>query len=152
MHHKILSMFYEFFVKIMQYFGRKRVIYDRLDNEPYLERYYIFLKERQNFPFNVFLHRFLKSDPDELHDHPWNFRTIILRGGYWEHTREGKFWRKPWSYRYCPANTFHRVELDPNVKECWTLFIPSKSYKEWGFMTKNGWLKHDDYLRYKKSS
>tara|TARA_B100001758_G_C18081198_1_gene438342 strand:+ start:135 stop:575 length:441 start_codon:yes stop_codon:yes gene_type:complete len=142
-------MFYELFAKIMEYLGRKRIIYDRLNGDPYLERYYIFLKNRKNFPFNVFLHRFLKSDPDELHDHPWNFRTIILRGGYWEHTHEGKFWRKPWTYRYCTANCFHRIELDPNVKECWTLFIPSKSYKEWGFQTKEGWLNHLSYFKLK---
>ena len=30
----------------------------------------------------------------------------------------------PLSYRYAPANTFHRVELDKNISYCWTLFIP----------------------------
>ena len=63
----------------MEYLGRRRVINDREDNEPYLERYYIFLKDRKTFPFNIFIHRFLKSDPDDLHDHPWEFRTIILK-------------------------------------------------------------------------
>ena len=94
--------------------------------------------------------KFLKSDPDDLHDHPWAFRTLILAGGYWEFTDEGKFWRGPLSYNYAPANTFHRVELDKNVPYCWTLFIPSKSFKEWGFKTANGWLKHDDYFSLKK--
>jgi len=64
--------------------GRYRVIHDRLDNEPYLERYYVFLKDRERFPFNVFVHKFLKSDPDDVHDHPWPFATLILKGGYWE--------------------------------------------------------------------
>ena len=35
--------------------GRKRIIMDRQSNDPYLERYYIFLKDRKQFPFNVFL-------------------------------------------------------------------------------------------------
>tara|TARA_A100001011_G_C14142777_1_gene770449 strand:- start:598 stop:1065 length:468 start_codon:yes stop_codon:yes gene_type:complete len=144
------AMFYNMFVKIMEYLGRRRIIYDRLDNEPYLERYYLFLKNRKDFPFNIFLHKFLKSDPDDLHDHPWAFRTIILSGGYWEFTDEGKFWRAPLSYRYAPANTFHRVELDKNIPYCWTLFIPSKSFKEWGFRTANGWLKHDEYFSMRK--
>ncbi len=144
------AMFYNMFVKIMEYLGRRRVIYDRLDNEPYLERYYLFLKDRKDFPFNIFLHKFLKSDPDDLHDHPWAFRTLILSGGYWEFTDEGKFWRAPLSYRYAPANTFHRVELDKNIPYCWTLFIPSKSFKEWGFRTANGWLKHDEYFSMRK--
>ena len=65
--------------------GRKRIVYDRIDNEPYLERYYLFLKDRgEHFPFNIFLHKFLKSDIDDLHDHPWPYATLILRGGYWE--------------------------------------------------------------------
>ncbi len=145
-----MSFIYNLFIKIMEYLGRRRIIYDRLDNEPYLERYYIFLRDRKNFPFNIFLHKFLKSDPDDLHDHPWAFRTIILSGGYWEFTDNGKFWRGPLSYRYAPAHTFHRVELDKNIPYCWTLFMPCKSFKEWGFKTKNGWIKHDDYFDLRK--
>ena len=47
---------------------RKHVILDRIGQEPYLVRYYLFIKDRKWFPFNVFLHKFLQSDPDELHD------------------------------------------------------------------------------------
>jgi len=134
----------------MNKLGRRRIIYDRISNEPYLERYYLFLKDRKNFPFNIFLHRFLKSDPDDLHDHPWEFRTIILYGGYWEYTDNGKFWRAPLTYRYAPANTFHRVELDENIPYCWTLFIPGKNFKEWGFRTTMGWLHNEIYLKNKR--
>ena len=72
--------------KFMTWLGRYRVIMDRQNNEPYLERYYLFLKDRSSFPFNIFLHKFLKSDPDDLHDHPWGYFTFILGGGYWEYT------------------------------------------------------------------
>jgi len=72
------------FLNFLDRHGRKRVIMDRIDNEPYLERYYIFFKERTWFPFNVFLHKFLKSDPDDVHDHPWGYFTLILSGGYYE--------------------------------------------------------------------
>ena len=50
-------------LKLLERMGRRRIVYDRVENEPYLERYYLFLKERERFPFNVFLHKFLKSDP-----------------------------------------------------------------------------------------
>ena len=143
-------MLYYYFSKIMEYLGRRRIINDREDNEPYLERYYVFLKDRKNFPFNIFIHRFLKSDPDDLHDHPWEFRTLILKGGYWEYTEGGKFWRGPGTYRYAPANTFHRVELDKNIPYCWTLFIPSVNTRDWGFKTIKGWVQHDEYFRMKK--
>ena len=85
--------------------GRYRVIYDRVENSPYLERYYVFLKDRKTFPFNVFVHKFLKGDPDDVHDHPWPYATLILKGGYYEWVPEfdsqGKkigeirHWRRP---------------------------------------------------------
>ena len=147
-----MNWFHNLLVTVFDYFGRYRIINDRIDQEPYLERYYLFLKEREDFPFNIFLHRFIKSDPDDLHDHPWSFRSIILKGGYWEYTKQGKFWRGPLSYRYNPAETFHRVELDKNIPYCWTLFIPGKRVKDWGFETKNGWIQHENYLKNKKKS
>ena len=119
--------FHRLLIWVMNYFGRYRIILDKGSGKPYLERFYIFLKDREKFPFNIFLHRFIRSDSDDLHDHPWDFRTLILIGGYWEHTLDGKFWRGPGSYRYVAANTYHRVELDENRHYCWTLFMPSKS-------------------------
>lgn len=147
-----MCWFHNMLITIFSYFGRYRIINDRIDHEPYLERYYLFLKDRKRFPFNIFLHRFLKSDPDDLHDHPWEFRTLILKGGYWEYTKEGKFWRGPLTYRYAPLGTFHRVELDKNCPYCWTLFIPGRRVKDWGFETKDGWIHHEKYLTDKKKS
>ena len=141
--------FHSMLQNVFTYFGRYRLIYDRVNQEPYLERYYLFLKERETFPFNLFLHKFLKSDPDDLHNHPWPYRTIILKGGYWEHTKEGKFWRGPFTYRYAPANTFHRIELDPLKSSCWTLFIPGRRVQDWGFETEDGLIQHDKYLEQK---
>lgn len=147
-----MDWFHNLLVTVFDYFGRYRIINDRIDQEPYLERYYLFLKEREDFPFNIFLHRFIKSDPDDLHDHPWSFRSIILKGGYWEYTKQGKFWRGPLSYRYNPPDTFHRVELDKNIPYCWTLFIPGKRVKDWGFDTEKGWVQHEQYLIEKKKT
>ena len=123
----------DFFLYCLDKLGRKRVILDRESNEPYLERYYLFLKDRGSFPFNIFLHKFLKSDPDDLHDHPWGYTTIILSGGYWEYTKQGKFWRKPFFYQTVPATHCHRIEIEYNTSATWTLFIPHKKEREWGF-------------------
>ena len=48
---------------------------------------------------------------------------IIFRGGYWETTKHGKFWRKPGLQVVRSANTFHRVDLEPGTKPM-TIFIP----------------------------
>ena len=144
----------KWFLNWLERRGRKRIVMDRIDNEPYLERYYIFLKDRKCFPFNVFLHRFLKSDPDDFHDHPWGYSTLILKGGYWEwvpqftdgkKTGEYGTWRGPGHFRTCSANSYHRIELDPDV-ECWTLFMPGPQKREWGFLVKNQWVQHEQYL------
>lgn len=137
-------------LKLLERLGRKRVILDRESNEPYLTRYYLFLKDRKWFPFNIFLHNFHKSDPDDLHDHPWPFVTVILRGGYWEHTPKGKFWRGAGTVNWAGSKSLHRVELVPNV-DTWTLFIPGPTVREWGFIDKGIWKRHDRYLaeRYK---
>ena len=137
---------------------RKRVILDRGSQEPYLERYYLFLKERKTFPFNIFIHKFLKSDPDDVHDHPWPYATMILKGGYWEWIpqfdsnlkRIGEIakWRGPGHFRICSAKSFHRIEVDPTV-DCWTLFIPGPRKREWGFMVKDKWINNEEYLKAK---
>lgn len=141
--------------KLMQRLGRHRVILDRQSNEPLLERYYVFLKDRTWFPFNIFVHKFLKSDPDDVHDHPWPYATLILKGGYYEwipvfNTKGEKFgetavWRGPGHFRVCGATSYHRIELDPSV-ECWSLFMPGPQKREWGFLVKNKWIHNEDYL------
>ena len=138
----------------MDFFNRRRIIMDRENNEPYLERYYIFLKDRENFPFNIFIHKFLKSDPDDLHDHPWNYTSFIISGGYWEYTEEKgetvKSWRRPGTLVTRDATWKHRLELDPKVPVCWTLFIPHRRRREWGFYkVKDGeeeWVDADKYF------
>ena len=128
--------------------GRKRIILDRESNEPYLTRYYLFLKDRKWFPFNIFLHNFHKGDLDDLHDHPWPFITVILKGGYWEHTPDGRFWRGAGTIRVARCHSLHRVELEPGV-DVWTLFVPGPKLRDWGFLRKGEWVQHEQYLQEK---
>jgi hypothetical protein len=146
--------------KLMQRLGRHRIILDRASSEPYLERYYLFLKDRNRFPFNIFLHKFLKGDPDDVHDHPWPYATVILRGGYYEwipefdsqgtKISETRHWRGPGHVRICSPDGYHRIELKPGVT-AWTLFMPGPKRREWGFLVNNQWVNHRDYLASKKS-
>lgn len=147
------------FLKLLEKLDRKRIIMDRINDQPYLERYYLFLKERKHFPFNVFLHKFLRSDPDDVHDHPWPYATLILKGGYYEWVPifnsqgtkigEERMWRGPGHFRVCRATSYHRIELCEGV-ECWTLFMPGPQRREWGFLYKNKWIPHNDYLQLRK--
>lgn len=140
-----------FLLNFLEKHDRKRIIMDRESKEPYLVRYYVFLKDRKHFPFNIFLHQFLRSDPDDLHDHPWPWATFILKGGYWEWipiremvdgylciVGEKKVWRGAGSFRWNNANSYHRIELEPGV-DCWTLFMPGPQKREWGFLLHEDW-------------
>ena len=148
-------------LKLLDRLGLKRIVMDRVENEPYLERYYLFLRERNRFPFNVFLHKFLKSDPDDVHDHPWPYATLILKGGYWEwiphfdtvgrKTGEYQVWRGPGHFRISKANSFHRIELDPDIT-AWTLFMPGPKQRDWGFLVQNKWIQWEQYLKQRKSA
>ena len=143
-------------LNFLERMGRKRIVMDRQSDEPYLERYYLFLKDRDRFPFNVFLHKFLKGDPDDVHDHPWPYATLILKGGYYEwlpqfdskgnKIAEMCVWRGPGSFRVCRANSYHRIELDPSVT-AWTLFMPGPKKRDWGFLVNNKWIQHEQYLK-----
>ena len=146
--------------KLFQRLGRYRIIMDRVNGEPYLERYYVFLRDRERFPFNVFVHKFLKSDPDDVHDHPWPFFTLILKGGYWEwipvfnghgnKVHEYAVWRRAGSFRFAKANSYHRIELDPAIT-CWTLFMPGIKQRDWGFLVRNQWVQWEQYLANRKA-
>lgn len=145
---------------IFEKLGRKRTIMDRQHNEPLLTRYYLFLKDRTWFPFNIFVHKFHKGDPGDVHDHPWPYATLILKGGYYEYTPnfendkmvgETKHWRGPGHFRICSSNSYHRIELVSGVT-AWTLFMPGPHKREWGFLVDNRWIHNDKYLQNKSNN
>lgn len=70
--------------------------------------------------FSLKIHKALMSDPATPHDHPWNYLSLILWGGYYEATlREnngdapGKFeerkWYGPGSLLYRRGDRFHKL-------------------------------------------
>lgn len=106
--------------------------------KPYLLRWWVIPR---NPIFNIYLHKFLRSDDDRaLHDHPWFNVSIILDGWYVEITPKGRFlrqqghrvWRSPWAA--------HRVQL-PAIGTAWTLFITGPRLREWYFHCPQG-LRH----------
>lgn len=77
----------------------------------------------RNAYMNVYYHIVLRSDDDRaLHDHPWWNFSIVLEGGYFEHTIDAggvnhKIWYGPGSVRFRRAGTYaHRLELDTRLE------------------------------------
>lgn len=114
--------------------------------------------------FQLCLHTFHRSDHDELHDHPWDFLTFILSGGYMERVMTTKphasriLKHKPGALLYRRAEHAHQVILYSDAaegpgeyREAKTLVLMFKRRREWGFFTKKGaylhWL---DYFNLNK--
>jgi len=101
----------------------------------YLWRWWLIPRNRF---FNIYLHRFGRSDDDRaLHDHPWFSVSLLLKGEMIEHNHNG--------IRYIPwllpifrtAKFAHRLEL---VKgPVWTVFITGPRIRSWGFYCPQGW-------------
>lgn len=123
-------------------------------DDVYLIRYYI-IKSRW---FNFFVHQFLRSDRDDLHDHPWNFCTYLVNGSYTENkynpktglvenTRRennlvtiGGKRQKQNVFVFRKATDQHQVVVDKDLKEDFkylaatTLFFSGPTKREWGFV------------------
>ncbi len=94
----------------------------------------------------LYLHRIDKTDDDRhCHNHPYNFGSLILRGGYCQGvlTADGvkNEWVRPLEWVPTPIERFHRVQYLPNGR-AWTLFFAGKarwmrhngrSVHYWGF-------------------
>jgi len=120
------------FLKLLDKIGRKKVVLDRgvshpkfRQAKPWMNRYYIIFRNRPRwFPFNILIHEMLADDHGKgVHTHLCPYITIILRGGYWETIKTGKFWRPPGYIGFRSANNLHRVDLKPGIKPM-TIFIP----------------------------
>jgi len=100
---------------------------------------------------SALLHWILRDDSEEhLHDHPWDFRTQILSGGYLEHSENNKvcqhFSVGDAIFKY--AEHAHRVsDVEENT---WTLLSTGERCREWGFHVGNDWQDFRTYLRGKK--
>ena len=125
--------------------SRKRLLLDRGPSwpdydkaEPFMVRYYLLFRKRPKwFPFNILLHKILKSDLGDLHDHYWSYITIILKGGYWESTENGTFWRGPGYIGFRKATDRHSLRI-PKGKPAWTLLLagPNKGSKQYAKYSK----------------
>lgn len=132
----------------------------------YMERFWLlpYRRLRKRWWTRVFvpgfaarIHHILRSDGDRhFHDHPWNFLTIILKGGYWEIkpvfdksnllTGETRVWHPAGSIRFVRAKTWHRLELPPG-QTAWTLFITFGYRQKWGFLIDPKYKMHyQEYL------
>jgi hypothetical protein len=112
------------------------------DGVTYMERYWLVnpydsvtRKTKHTwFPLSLRIHHIMQPDQDrDLHDHPWNARTFILRGWYIEE-RENGHWavRTRGETARLDFGEYHRI-TEVSDGGVWTLFVTSKFQGVWGF-------------------
>lgn len=100
-------------------------------------------------PWKMFrLHHILRSDSDRhFHDHPMDFTSFILWGGYIEYTPNNL-------PRVCrPGDVVHRKAEDLHFlklrgRSAWTFLITGPYRRDWGFQTEDGWISAGEYDAY----
>jgi hypothetical protein len=114
---------------------------------------------------NIYIHRFLRSDRDDLHDHPWHFLTYLVSGAYKEWKYNPKTGQDEITFRtenhkrlvFRKAKDQHRVEvfedlkIEDKEKAPLTLFISGPIIRDWGFIReeKRGHLRHRKWVYWK---
>jgi len=113
----------------------------------------------QRFGIAMRIHIIHTPDLDRaLHDHPWSFVSVILRGWYtelrpidngrpcFENAKEEFTWvihRAEHSIAFRHATDRHRIVN--HSRQCVTLFITGPKRQWWGFYTPNGKVYYKDY-------
>jgi hypothetical protein len=104
--------------------------------------------------FALYLHYIAKADEDaHLHSHPWNFYSLILKGGYYEDIIRpdgytSRITRRLLSLEYRFYDAYHKViQL---IKPTWTLVLvsPKKEGYTWGYLVDG---KHVDFETYREN-
>lgn len=103
------------------------------------------------------LHHIMRSDVGrDLHDHPWDFWSLLLTGGYTEvrparfnpHTKQTEPERAIYWPRFSvvrrQAEDLHRLVLRVPV---WTVVWTGPKRRTWGFRTRRGWVPWRSYHR-----
>lgn len=105
---------------------------------PYLTRWRIF----QTPLCGVYLHKIGTPDPrDTLHNHPWAFTAIILKGGYLEAIPDDTGYTKAKRVRWINIKRFNHsyhwiMSLDRTPT--WTLMFVGRRRRVWGYLDREG--------------
>jgi hypothetical protein len=105
--------------------------------------------------FAVYLHQICKSDEDkDLHDHPWSFESLILKGSYRENYSTGMHHYVVRNKTYYAGDVVQHDAEDAHQltllsQEAWTLVFTSGREREWGYRTAMGWVDNKTYRQLK---
>lgn len=102
----------------------------------YMHRHYL---HRNYDQWSAQLHHIIANDPEpDPHDHPWDFTSILLTGGYRDINPTGTTEHRAPCIITRRAETPHRLELLDGPT--WTLVATGPVRRKWGYHTTRGWI------------
>ena len=134
----------------------RRLRLRRPDGRIYLDRW--------GFDFSrggIFIHRMAAPDPGaDVHDHPYNFFTMILRGGYTQKVANVRgidlpHWERllPFTVRFMRLDEAHSI-TSLAAQTSWSLIIHGRRVRPWGFYVLENqavgrwnWVESEKYMR-----
>jgi hypothetical protein len=113
------------------------------------------LLERLTGYASIRLHRIMRPDHDPvLHNHPFTYRTFVVRGFYREERQCGAagygyagidVWNHAGSTTRMSPKQFHRI-ADAPADGVWTLFFMTRNTGTWGFAVDGKFVPSSVYL------
>lgn len=124
------------------------------DGSVYLERWAM----KRDKSGVMYVHRFSGPDPDRpLHDHPYDFVSIILAGGYTETVQNAEGGLD--TVKRCAgdvilrrAETPHRITEIAAPGQTWSLVLSGPRVRTFGFHTDDGWMPWEPYEAARKAT
>ena len=100
----------------------------------------------------VYLHHFISSDPEHIHDHPNDFWSFMFKGWYWERyrltgtdtIRKRKVTAPSLIFR--PSEWTHRIVINDGDPGAWTIVVMKKKEQPWGFYVDGKMYPHKEYI------
>ena len=101
--------------------------------------------------FEIYIHGIYQHDLDpHLHNHPWDYMGIVLKGTYVEKTESRHNVMSPWKFFKRNGSSYHKI-LSIITRPVYTLFVVTKPKRIWGYLVDGKHVDHETYRKNKNS-
>ncbi|MEO6305470.1 MAG: hypothetical protein ABIP51_20070 [Bacteroidia bacterium] len=99
----------------------------------------------------IYFHGIYMADEDaHLHNHPWNYWSVSVKGRFIEKTSNGFKYVPPFKIIKRKAEQFHSINL-LLTKKVFTFFVAFGKKRDWGYDVNGTWVDHITYRKLKNS-
>jgi hypothetical protein len=102
--------------------------------------------------FSIYIHGIYAPDQDKhLHNHPWDYKSLVLKGSYIEETNNGVNLLKFGSVTSRNGEDYHKIKT-LLTNSVYTLFIVSPAKRTWGYQVNGKCMYNEEYRKLKNQN